>query len=292
MKKIYAILFSISIITTLIAGYFLINHGLKLGVDFKGGSVIELQYSENRPEVGVISKALEVSKVQGVSVTPSGDKDLIIRSATLNEDQHQQVLNSLKAINDKFTEKRFDSIGPSLGEELRSNSVIGIAVLIGVIMLYISIVFRTMGRVISPWAMGVAALFALIHDVIISLGIFSFLGFYYGVEISAVYVAVALTILSYSISDTVVVFDRVRENIIRFGGRDSFLILVHKSILQTLTRSINSSMTTILALLAIYIFGGESIKFFAMALIIGIALGTYSSIFVASPVLMWWGARK
>lgn len=293
MKKIYIALFSFSIILTFIAGYFIFNHGLNLGVDFKGGSIIELTYSGERPSVQGVTKAIsDKIKVDSISVTPSGDKDLIIRTSTITEQQHQLILESIKTTNAEFTEKRFDSIGPSIGEELRYNSIIGIIVLILAIIIYIAIVFRSMGRIISPFAMGLGAFVALVHDVVISVGIFSFLGFYYGIEISAVYVAAALTILSYSISDTVVVFDRVRENVIRFGGRESFFSLVHKSIVQTLSRSINTSLTTILALLAIYLFGGESVKYFALALIIGISLGTYSSIFVASPVLMWWESRK
>ncbi len=294
MKKLYITLFLASFVTVGVAVYMLAVHGLNLGIDFRGGSVIELSYTEgNLPDVQLMTQTVvEKGGVEGAQVAQVGDRGIIIRSRNLTENEHQNVLAAIKTLPGTFQEQRFESIGPSLGDELRQSSMTAIIVVIIAIMLYISLVFRSMGRVVSPWAMGAAAFVSLAHDVVITLGIFAYLGAYHGVEINAIFVAVTLTILSYSISDTVIVFDRVRENVIRLGGKESFFLLVHKSIKQTLTRSINSSMTTILALAAIYLFGGESIKYFALALMIGIALGTYSSIFVASPVLMWWGRSK
>ena len=140
--------------------------------------------------------------------------------------------------------------------------------------------------------MGIAAVLALIHDVGIPVGVFALLGHFYGIEISAVFVAAALTILGYSVSDTVVVFDRVRENVIRYGSKENFGELVHKSVMQTLARSLNTNFTVLLSLFAIYFFGGESIKYFSLSLIIGIFLGAYSSIFVASPLLLLVGKRS
>ena len=140
--------------------------------------------------------------------------------------------------------------------------------------------------------MGVAAIIALLHDVVIPTGVFAWLGHAHGVEISAVFVAAVLTILGYSVSDTVVVFDRVRENVIKGGSKEDFGLTIHKSVMQTLTRSINTTLTTLLSLIAIYLFGGESIRYFALALIMGIFFGAYSSIFVASPVLVWAYNKK
>ena len=139
--------------------------------------------------------------------------------------------------------------------------------------------------------MGLAAIVALVHDVVIPTGAFALLGHFYGVEISAVFVAAALTVLGYSVSDTVVVFDRVRENVLKGGVKEDFGAIVHKSIMQTLIRSLNTTFTTLLSLVAIYLFGGESIKYFALAMIMGIFLGAYSSIFVASPLLVWLNKR-
>jgi preprotein translocase subunit SecF len=148
-----------------------------------------------------------------------------------------------------------------------------------------------MAKVLSPWALSAATIIALIHDVLVPIGVFALLGYYFGVEINGIFLAAVLTILGYSVSDSVVVFDRVRENVLRFGSREEFGALVHRSVMQTLSRSLNTTFTTLLSLIAIYFFGGDSVKYFALALIIGIFLGAYSSIFIASPILVWWSGK-
>ena len=189
-------------------------------------------------------------------------------------------------------EKQFSSIGPVVGKELKQKSIYAIVAVLLAVVVYIAFVFRKIGRTTSPWTMGLAAIVALIHDVAIPFGVFAWLGHYYGIEISGVFVAAALTILGFSVSDTVVIFDRVRENILRKGSQGKFGQIVHQSVLQTLTRSLNTVFTVLLSLFAIYFFGGESIRYFALALIIGIFLGAYSSIFVASPLLVWWSKKR
>ncbi len=289
MKLPYKIVFFLSITLLVLSFVAIYMYPLRLGVDFRGGSVIELTFTKERPNLDELNKAvLTVKGVSDVNSNPVGDKGVIIRMSSIDEQTHQLIL---KAITGKFgevTESSFDSIGPSVGAELRQKSVTAMIVLLLAIVLYIALVFRKISRVLSPWAMSVATLLALLHDVTIPIGIFALLGHFYGIEISAVFVAAALTILGYSVSDTVVVFDRVRENVLRFGSKEKFGDLVHKSIMQTLTRSLNTNFTVLLSLISIYFFGGTSIKYFALALIIGIFLGAYSSIFVASPVLVWW----
>jgi preprotein translocase subunit SecF len=263
--------------------------GLRLGVDFQGGSVLELDF-KSRPETTLIHDIL-TSKIGDTELSPAGDTGLIIRTHELTEIQHQEVLSVLTGAfpNSGLQEKKFDSVGPVVGNELKHKSIIAIMLVLIFVVIYIAFVFRKLGRTTSSWAMGLAAIVALIHDVAIPLGVFALLGHYYGIEITGVFVAAALTILGFSVSDTVVIFDRVRENIIRNGGNKSeFGSLVHRSIMQTLTRSLNTVFTVLLSLIAIYLFGGESIKYFSLALIIGIFLGAYSSIFVASPLLVWW----
>ncbi len=262
--------------------------GLKLGVDFKGGSVLELNFN-NRPDVAKIQSVL-VSKIGDVELNTEGTSGLIVRSHELTEIQHQEVLASL---NSSFPtaglqEKQFSSVGPIIGNELKQRSLFAIALVLICVIVYIAFVFRKLGRTTSPWSMGLAAVIALIHDVAIPVGVFAALGHFYGIEITGVFVAAALTILGFSVSDTVVIFDRVRENVIRGGGKTNFGELVHRSVMQTLTRSLNTVFTVLLSLFAIYFFGGASIKYFSLALIIGIFLGAYSSIFVASPLLVWW----
>lgn len=290
MSIIYKTIFFISIILTLAAIAVLAIYGLKFGVDFKGGSVIEIAFKNERPGIEKISEAIGIGIGE---INYVGDKDILIKTKDLTEPDHQVLI---KKISDAFgsgdiEEKRFESVGPIIGQELKKKSLIAIALVLISIMIYIAFVFRQLSKALSPWAMGVAAIVALAHDIIIPIGIFALLGQFGGIEISAIYVAAVLTILGYSVSDTIVVFDRVRENIIK-GSKESFGEVVHRSIMQTLTRSLNTTITVLLSLVAIYFFGGESIKYFALMLIIGVFLGAYSSIFVASPLLVWFGRNK
>lgn len=298
MKPIYKSFFIFSIILTIAAlgaTAFVWNKsgGSFLSIDFRGGSLMEVSFEKDMPSIAEVQESLKgIAGLTDPQFTLSGQKHVIIRSQKISEETRQSIIKALVTKYPGATQERFDDIGPTVGSELKNKSVKAVIILLIVIVAYISIVFRSMGRVLSPYAMGVAAIAALLHDVIIPVGVFSLLGYYAHIEITAVFVAAALTILGYSVSDTVVVFDRIRENVIRYGSRESFGDLVHKSVMQTLTRSINTSMTTLLSLFAIFFFGGESIKYFALALIIGIISGTYSSIFVASPIIMWWHSRS
>lgn len=289
MPKIYLIIFVISVVLTIFAIGAVAIYGLNFGVDFKGGSLLEVSF-DTRPDANRVQKILENMGIKG-SVSPSGERDLIIKTEQLSESAHQEVLNNLRLLG-PLEEKRFDSVGPVIGKELKQKSITAIIILLAMIMIYIALVFRKLSRVLSPWAMGLSAMAALIHDILIPIGIFALLGRYYNVEITAVFVAAVLTILGYSVSDTVVVFDRVRENIVRGKAKEEFGHVVHTSIMQTLSRSLSTTFTTLLSLVAIYMFGGETVRYFALALIIGIFLGAYSSIFIASPVLVWWSRKR
>ncbi len=295
MKKIYTIVFFISISLVLAAIVSTAMYGLKFGVDFKGGSVIDLNFKNGRPQISEMQTLLftEIGLKDAV-ISPVGQNEIVIKSGELTEQNHQDILKkiSTKFASSGMEELKFDSVGPIIGNELKSQSMSAIVIVLLAIIFYIAMVFRKLSRTISGWAMGIAAIVALAHDVIIPIGVFALLGHFYGIEISAVFVAAILTVLGYSVSDTVVVFDRVRENIIKGGVGEGFGAVVHKSIMQTLTRSLNTTFTTLLSLIAIYLFGGESIKYFALALIMGIFLGAYSSIFVASPLLVWWNRKK
>ncbi len=286
-------MFFLSAGLTVVAIILVAVFGLRLGVDFKGGSVMEIIFDGQRPSPDEIRAV--VSSIPGasdVSASPVGERGAIIRLNDINEQTHQKILN---AVSDKFgktTENRFDSIGPTIGKELKNKSITAIVILLLAIVVYIAIVFRKLSSVLSPWAMGFAAIAGLVHDVLVPVGLFALLGRYLNVEITSIFVAAALTILGFSVSDSVVVFDRVRENVLRFGARENFGETVHRSVLQTLVRSINTTLTVLLSLVAIYFFGGESVKYFALALIVGFFCGAYSSIFIASPILVWLGGRK
>lgn len=291
MPSIYKIMFFFSVGLMLAAIVVVVYFGLNFGTDFRGGSLLEVEFNA-RPATGALQEFLNQQNVGEVNISPLGDRGVIFRMPTINEAVHQQLLTGLAANFGDLQEKRFSSIGAVIGKELREKSVVAIMVVLIVIIIYIAFVFRKMSQVLSPWSMGLAAITALAHDVIIPVGVFAVLGHYQGIEITAIFVAAILTVLGYSVSDTVVVFDRIRENVLRLGSREKFAVIVHRSIMQTLTRSLNTTITTLLSLVAIYFFGGESLKYFALALILGIFLGAYSSIFVASPMLVWWSRRR
>ena len=290
LPRVYTIMFWVSISLTVLAVISVAVYGLRLSVDFSGGSVIEVDFT-SRPPAADIQKTLS-SILNDIEVSPVGPSGMIFRTHELSEDQHQQILGALISTYDGVQEKQFSSIGPVIGNELKQKSIYAIVTVLLAIIIYIAFVFRKIGRTTSPWVMGLAAIVALVHDVAIPFGVFAWLGHYYSIEITGVFVAAALTILGFSVSDTVVIFDRVRENILRKGSQGEFGRIVHQSVLQTLTRSLNTVFTVLLSLFAIYFFGGESIRYFALALIIGIFLGAYSSIFVASPLLVWWSKKR
>lgn len=264
--------------------------GLRFGIDFTGGSLLEIQMAET-VQAQNARALMQEAGYGNLAIQSSDERGLLIRTQDLSEEEHQQLLTSLETQLGDLEELRFDSIGPVVGDELRFTATIGVLVTLLLIGLYIAWAFRKVSEPVASWKYGLFTILAAFHDVIITVGAFSLLGFFYGWEITTAFVAAVLTILGYSINDTVVVFDRTRENLIKRVG-DGFEDTVEKSIEQTITRSINTSLTTILALLAIFLFGGDSTRPFALALIIGIGVGTYSSIFLASPLLVAWERRR
>ena len=218
-------------------------------------------------------------------VQPSGEKNIIIRTRDLSEVEHQKVLSAVLGIG-QGKEIRFDSIGPVIGKELKKKSVTAMILVIVMIILYIAFAFRKVSQPVNSFYYGLMAVVALIHDVTLPAGVFAILGHYYGVEVDTLFVTALLTVLGFSVHDTIVVFDRIRENLRIGGNKNNFEAVVGASINQTVSRSINTSLTVILVLLAIFFLGGESTKYFSLALLIGVAIGTYSSIFLASPLLV------
>ncbi len=283
-KRKYFYTFSIAL--NMIGILAVIFWGLHFGIDFRGGSLTEIEYLNERPSIDSVKTSLAQIELGDASVQPSGDKGYMIRTKDLDETTHQKILQTLNQTS-PLEEKRFDSVGPVIGQELKTRAYGAITAVLGLIIIYIAFAFRKVSRPVASWKYGVAAIIALFHDVFIPTGIFSILGHYLGAEIDLLFVTGLLTILGFSVHDTIVVFDRIRENL-RKGVGDNFAETVNISINQTITRSINTSLTVFLTLLAIFIFGGESTKFFSLLLMIGIFFGTYSSIFVASSLLVTW----
>lgn len=258
-RKIYYIFSGILIILSAVS---LVIYGLNFGIEFKGGSLMEITGEiKNLPD----DLNINVQKTE---------KGAILRFPEVDEQTHQRILEGIEG-----EEVHFEAIGSVIGQELKIKTLWAIGTVLVAIILYIAWSFRRLNK---SWQYGLLAVVALGHDVLIALGVFSFLK----IEIGLAFVAALLTILGYSVNDTIVVFDRTRENLSR--SSISFSETINQSVNQTLTRSINTSLTTLLVLLAIYFLGGETIKYFVLALIIGVIVGTYSSIFIASSLLVDW----
>lgn len=261
--------------------------GLRLGIDFKGGTLMEVQFSKDPvPQVAEVQKSLSELSLQSLTLQPTENKGMFIRYLASDENANEQVLAKLTAFDPDIKQLRTDFIGGSVSEQIKKNAWSGIALSIIGIALYIAWAFRRVSGIVTSWEYGLGAVIALAHDIIIVIGLFAVLGHYFDVEIGVPFVAALLTILGYSVNDTIVVYDRVRENLMRTSKKEDFENIVNRSLNETLGRSINTSMTVIITLVAIVLFGGESIKYFGVALLAGVVFGTYSSIYIASALLV------
>lgn len=282
-RKIYFVFSGILILTSIVL---LVVFGLKPGIDFTGGTILEIEYKTERPSNQEILKKLTDFDLGTVYIQPSGKQGVILKMKEIDKNVHQEILQKLGEGGIEIEERRFESVGPAIGQELKQKTKIVIGLALLSIVLYIALAFRRIQRPLRSWQYGIASLLALFHDILIPLGVFSILGKFYGVEISIPVITALLAILGYSINNTVVVFDRIRENLLKREG--FFEEVVDRSLNQTLTRQINTSLTTLFVTTAIFLFGGETLKYFALALILGIGAGTYSSIFLAGPILVTW----
>lgn len=265
--------------------------GLKPGIDFTGGSLLEVEFKNRAPSAQDLQKKFGELDLGNVLIQPTGEKGVIMRFKHVEEEAHQKILQVLRgdeADQENIVEKRFDAIGPTIGRELRNKSFAALILAVTAIILYIAWAFRKVSKPIASWKYGVVAVLALIHDVTIPTGVFAALGKFRGVEVDTLFITALLTILGFSVHDTIVVFDRIRENLQKLKHPEVFDETVNRSINETIARSVNTSLTVLLVLGAVFFFGGETVKYFSFALILGIIFGTYSSIFVASPLLVLW----
>ncbi len=263
----------------------------KLGIDFTGGSLMEITTTAPVSDLSVIENAAEPILKEKPHIQPIGSNGYIIRTPFISEATHQEVLTAVKKIPNigEIKESRFETIGPTVSAELQRKAIWSIIMVLGAIIIYVAWAFRGVSRPLSAWVYGVVAVIALLHDVFIPAGVFAVLGKYYGYEVDTLFVTALLTILGFSVHDTIVTFDRVREHLKR-TPKANFSELVDQSVRETFRRSINTSMTVLLVLVPVHIFGGESIKEFTLVLILGIIVGTYSSIFIACPLLVVWNS--
>ena len=260
--------------------------GLKLGIDFKGGSILEVSYATDRLSMELVKSKLDTFGLGNYVLSPSGNSNFILKAKDLSPGEKTVVLSAFQQNqSNPAKEERFNSLGPVIGTQLKNKALIAIVLVVIAIVLFITFAFRKVSFPVASWKYGVATIVALAHDVVIPTGVFVLWIHYHGGEVDLLFVTALLAILGYSVHDTIVVFDRVRENL-KVGSKQSFAETVGSSVTQTFGRSINTSLTIFLALIALYFIGGASTKDFAFVLLIGIITGTYSSIFVASPLLV------
>jgi len=262
--------------------------GLKPGIDLAGGSLLQVSYPDGRPQIEVVQREVAKLNFGEVRVQPSDDKDFILRQKELNPTEKAELLQSLATFG-TVNEVQFNSVGPSIGTELVRKAWWAISLVTLSIIIFIAFAFRGVSKPVASWKYGVVAIVTLLHDIVIPTGLFAYLGYSRGAEVGVLFIVALLTILGISINDTIVVFDRIRENLRLNTERNkhqSFKELVWKSVVQTMARSINTSLTVIVVLAALFFVGPDSTKDFALTLIVGMIVGTYSSIFLAAPLLV------
>lgn len=260
--------------------------GLRFGIDFTGGTQMNVKFENGAPNKGQIEEKLNDLNLSGLSIQHSVDNEAILKYKNSDENANSKAFEKIQEIDSGAEQLSVDFIGSSVSGQLKRSAVQAVILAIIGIAVYIAWAFRKVSRPIKSWKYGLGAVIALSHDILITIGIFSVLGEYLGIEVGVPFIAALLTILGYSVNDTIVVYDRIRENIVKSGSKEDFEDVVNRSLNETLARSINTSLTVIVVLTAIVFFGGESIKNFSLALLIGVAFGTYSSIYVASALLV------
>lgn len=295
-RKIFYTLSSVVVAFSIFA---IVFWGIKFGIDFTGGSIIEINAGDaTKEEISEVLKKATASdelapeltgKLGDFSLRPS-EENFILRTKEISNEEKNEILNILsESIGTSIKEIRFSTIGPTLGNELASRSVLAIFVVVFAIVIFVAFAFRKVSKPVSSWNYGFVTIVAFLHDVLIPIGLFAVLGQFGGIEVDTLFVVAILVVLGYSINDTIVVFDRIRENLLNLNEKQrlaNFEEVVGKSLRETIARSVNTSLTTLLAILAIYSLAGSQTELFALAMIAGVIAGTYSSIFIAAPLLL------
>ncbi len=283
-KKIWFVLSGVLILSAIGAVVFL---GFKQSAEFKGGTLWEFSAIADHPSLSDMQTIFVGNLgVKGAEVSlDEKSQTFIVRFDSIDEATHQRLESAIKNQLPSFSELSFQSIGPSIGAALRQKSIVALLLVIIGISLYIAYAFRKASRPVSSWKYGLVTLFTLFHDVVIPAGVLALLGYLQGVEITSNAVVALLVVMGFSVHDTIVVFDRIRENLSLDRGRTHFDKVVNDSVNQTMARSINTSFTLILVLLALYFVGPASLQSFVIILLVGVTTGIYSSIFIASPIL-------
>ncbi len=294
-KKIFFILSAIIVGASLLS---ITVFGLKAGIDFAGGAIMEVSYVGDVPEKSALEERISNIALGEYSLRPTEDSGFILRTRDLTEAERAGILGALSFNGEReVVQERFNSIGPVVGEELKNKAFVAMGIVVLAIIIFIAFAFRKVSEQVSSWKYGLIAIVALLHDVIVPVGVFALLGALVNAQIDILFVMALLAILGYSVNDTIVVFDRVRENLRtnnELNRKEDFELTVGKSLNQTYSRSVNTSLTTVFVLLALFFFGAEVTRNFALVLLTGVIAGTYSSIFLATPLLVSvqkWGRK-
>ncbi|MES2225034.1 MAG: protein translocase subunit SecF [Patescibacteria group bacterium] len=283
--KTFFISLSVAFVAAAIA--LLVIFGLPLGIDFKGGSSLELQYDGARPAPEAVNAAVKTAGFTDALVQPLGEDSYMIQTHELTDAERATVVAAASVHPDqKVTETSFTSIGPSVGKELKSKALASIVLVLIAIILFVAYAFQQVSKPVSSWKYGFAVIIALIHDIIIPAGAFALLGHFYGAQVDTLFIVALLTTLGLSVADTIVVFDRIREHLKGSKASMPFPQLVGESLSETFVRSINTSLVVLVMVIALAVFGPSSTRLFAITLAVGMFFGTYSSIFLASPLLV------
>lgn len=314
-RKIWYIISTVLIVSAIVG---VAVQGVRYGIDFSGGTLLEVAYTQQRPSADEVTTVVKEAGIESLSVQAVEEDGYILRMPSITDEQKGAIMDNLRAQigqqepgiqistdssilqpgdiqvgfegqegsenNNQIIERRFESVGPVIGQELKRRSASALVFVLIAILAYVAWAFRKVSWPVKSWKYGLIAVIALFHDVVITFGAYVWFAPMFGFEVDTAFVAAILTVLGYSVNDTIVVFDRVRENLPRLSG--AFDQIVSSSVRQTLARSINTGLSTLLVLIPIFVFGGESLKGFVFALIVGIFIGTYSSICIANPLLV------
>jgi preprotein translocase subunit SecF len=281
----------ISIVMVVLGATIILVVKPSFGIDFTGGTLVELKTPNNIKIEDMRTKLKDVYQGKELLIQESGNNQFVLRAKIQSENDYKDLEGKLKNALPDSNILRHESIGASVGQNLTRRAIIGIVIASLLIIGYLAYAFRPVPRQVSSWSFGTIAIIALLHDLIFSFAVYTLVGKFAGYEIEGMTVVAALTILGFSVHDTIVVFDRIRENMIKHPGLP-ISENANNSVNQTIARSLNTSLTVILVLIAMFLLGGGTIKPFVLMMIVGIGVGTYSSIFVASPVLAWWYEKK
>ena len=265
----------------------LFTWGLRVGIDFRGGTLIELKFSQSTDQTQPVREAVKDLALDNLIIQKAGEGSVFLRTGVIDAQKHSQIGESIKNKIGEYQEVRFETVGPTISADLTKKALIAVIVASIVIIFYIAFAFRGVPKPASSWRFGVSAVAALAHDLLFVIGAFAILGHFFHYEVDSLFITALLTVMGFSVHDTIVVFDRLRENL-RKSPNQSFSAIADVAITQTLGRSLATSLTVIFVLLSLFLLGGESSKPFVMALLLGVTIGTYSSIFNATPLLVAW----